>query len=398
MNRRDFWKQAAAGVAASTLVSGETLASPLSAFSSSVLSSSAFASSALASSALSALPAARLKLSFQPYTLELKHPFGVAVNTRSTTPVVLTTVEYGKFKGYGEASMPPYLGETQQSVMKFLLRVDLSKFENPLELETILSAVDAIEPGNTAAKASVDIALHDLAGKIMGQPLYNIWGFDRSKTPNTVYTIGIDTPEMVRKKTQEVDPQFKLLKVKLGRENDKEIIEAVRSASDKPLVTDANQGWKDKEFALDMIHFLAEKGAILIEQPLPKEMVDEHAWITERSPIPVIADESVKRLPELIAAKGAYHGVNLKLMKTTGLREAHRMIAVARALGMKVMVGCMTETSCGITAASHLTPMADWADLDGALLIKNDAFAGLSFTDGKIMIPNKPGIGVEPKK
>ncbi|MFY7998634.1 MAG: dipeptide epimerase [Candidatus Kapaibacteriota bacterium] len=377
MNRRDFFATTALGGAASVLAPTAGFAFP--------------------SATLNAIPSARMKLSFKPFTLELKHPFGVSVNTRSTTPIVLTTIEYGKFKGYGEASMPPYLGESQESVMKFLAKVDLSKVENPLELETILSAVDAIEPGNTAAKASVDIALHDLMGKIMGQPLYNVWGFNKAKTPNTVFTIGIDTPEMVRKKVQEVDPQFKLLKIKLGRDNDREIIEAVRSVSDKPLVTDANQGWTNKERALETIHFLKEKGAVLIEQPMPKEMVDDNAWITERSPIPVMADEAIKRLPDLIKMKGVYHGVNLKLMKTTGLREAHKMIILARAFGMKLMIGCMTETSCGITAAAHLTPMVDWADLDGALLSKNDAFKGLTFVDGKITLPNAPGIGAVPR-
>jgi len=373
MNRRDFFATTAISGAASVLTPSLNFAYP------------------------NAVPAARMKLTFKPYTLELRHPFGVSVNTRTTTPVVLTTIEYGKFKGYGEASMPPYLGESQESVTKFLSKIDLSKYENPLELETILSDIDAIDVNNTAAKASVDIALHDLAGKIMGQPLYNMWGFNKAKTPNTVFTIGIDTPEVVRKKVLEVDPQFKLLKIKLGRDNDREIIEAVRSVSDKPLVTDANQGWKNKEKALETIHFLKEKGAVLIEQPMPKEMVDENAWITERSPIPVMADEAIKRLPDLVKMKGAYHGVNLKLMKTTGLREAHKMIALARAFGMKVMIGCMTETSCGITAAAHLTPMVDWADLDGALLIKNDAFKGIAFVDGKITLPSAPGIGVVPR-
>ncbi len=378
MNRRDFFTTTALGGTASLLAPSMIFPE-------------------MAHANTNAVPAARMKLTFKPYTLELKHPFSVAVNTRTTTPVVLTTIEYGKFKGYGEASMPPYLGESQESVMKFLSKIDLSKYDNPLELDTILSAIDAIEPGNTAAKASVDIALHDLAGKIMGQPLYNVWGLNKEKTPNTVFTIGIDTPDVVRKKVQEVDPQFKLLKIKLGRDNDREIIEAVRSVSDKPLVTDANQGWKDKEKALDTINFLKEKGAVLIEQPMPKEMIDENAWITERSPIPVIADEAIKRLSDLIKMKGMYHGVNLKLMKTTGLREAHKMITVARAFGMKVMIGCMTETSCGITAAAHLTPLVDWADLDGALLIKNDAFKGLTFVDGKITLPSAPGIGAVPR-
>jgi L-Ala-D/L-Glu epimerase len=376
-NRRDFFTSTALGIGAiatSSLFPRETLQA---------------AENALAGTS-------RMKLSFKPFTLELKHAFGVSVNTRTTTPIVHTVIEYGKFKGYGEASMPPYLGESQETVMKFLSKVDISKYENPFQLETILSEIDALEYGNTAAKASIDIALHDLIGKMMGQPLYNMWGFDKSKTPYTSFTIGIDTPEMVRQKVKEVINDFGVLKVKLGRENDKEMIETIRSVTDKPLTADANQGWKDKQYALDMTHWLKEKGVMFIEQPMPKEMVDEHAWLTERSPIPVLADEAIKRLPDLVKYKGAYSGIVIKLMKTTGLREAHKMIAVARSFGMKVMIGCMTETSCAITAAAHLTPMVDWADLDGAMLSKNDNFKGMTVEKGKIILPNRPGTGVIP--
>ncbi|TAE24739.1 MAG: dipeptide epimerase [Candidatus Kapaibacterium sp.] len=338
----------------------------------------------------------QMKLSFKPFTLELKHAFGVSVNTRTTTPIVHTTIEYGKHKGYGEASMPPYLGESQETVMKFLAKVDVSKYDNPFQLETILAEVDAIEAGNTAAKASVDIALHDLVGKLIGQPLYNMWGFDKSKTTYTSFTIGIDTPDVVRQKVKEVVNDFGVLKIKLGRDNDKEMIETVRSLTDKPLTADANQGWKDKQYALDMAHYMKEKGFLYIEQPMHKDMVDEHAWLTERSPLPILGDESMKRLSDLVKYKGVYSGIVLKLMKTTGLREAHKMIAVARAFGMKVMIGCMTETSCAITAAAHLTPMVDWADLDGAMLSKNDNFKGMTVNKGKIILPDRPGIGVVP--
>jgi L-alanine-DL-glutamate epimerase-like enolase superfamily enzyme len=341
----------------------------------------------------------KLKLSFKPYTLDLKHAFTVAVNTRTTTPVVLVQVQYGEganaVVGYGEASMPPYLGETQESVMAFLSRIDLSKYESPFELERILGDIDAIMSDNTAAKAAVDIALHDLIGKLMGQPLYNILGYERDKTPVTSFTIGIDKPDVVRQKVKEAT-EYKLLKVKLGRDNDKEMIETIRSVTDKPIITDANQGWKDKLYAVEMLHWLKEKGVQMIEQPMPKDLVDDNAWITEHSPIPVIADESCKRLAQVAKLKGVYHGINIKLMKCTGVREANKMIALARGLGMKVMIGCMTETSCGITAASHLSPMVDWADMDGALLIKNDAFKGMTVVNGKITLPTGAGLGVLP--
>jgi L-alanine-DL-glutamate epimerase-like enolase superfamily enzyme len=335
----------------------------------------------------------KLKLSYKPYTLELKHVFTIATNSRTTTPVVLTEVEYEGMIGYGEASLPPYLGESHQTVSEFLSKVDLNKYENVFDLEEILIDIDKVAPGNTAAKASVDIALHDLVGKLLNQPWYNIWGFDKEKTPYTSFTIGIDTPDVVRTKVKEAE-EYKILKVKLGRETDKEMIETIRSVSETPITVDVNQGWKDKNFALEMIHWLKERNVLFVEQPMPKTQIDDMAWLTERSPLPTIGDESVQRLEDVIKAHGVFSGINIKLMKCTGMREAHKMILMARALGMNVMLGCMTETSCAISAASHLSPMADWADLDGALLIKNDVFDGTKVIDGKVTLMDRPGIGV----
>jgi L-alanine-DL-glutamate epimerase-like enolase superfamily enzyme len=306
---------------------------------------------------------------------------------------MLTEIELNGMIGYGEASMPPYLGESHKTVQAFLSKVDLSNYENPFDLETILNDIDAIEPGNTAAKASVDIALHDLIGKFMGQSWFNIWGYDKNKTPNTSFTIGIDTPEIVRQKTKEAE-EFKVLKVKLGRDTDKEMIETIRSVTDKPLTGDVNQGWKDKEKALEMLHWLHDRNMVMIEQPLPKEQIDDLAWLAERSPLPIIGDEGVQRLADVQKAVSVYHGINIKLMKCTGMREAQKMLILARSLGMKVMLGCMTETSCAISAASHLSPMVDWADLDGALLIKNDVFNGTKIIDGKVTLMDRSGIGV----
>jgi L-alanine-DL-glutamate epimerase-like enolase superfamily enzyme len=335
----------------------------------------------------------KMKLTYYPYTLELKHVFTIATNSRTTTPVILTEIKYNDVVGYGEASMPPYLGETQESVQTFLSQVDLGRYENPFEVETILSDIDSIASGNAAAKASVDIALHDLIGKLIGQPWFNIWGFDKKKTPYTSFTIGIDKPEVVRQKTKEAQ-EFKILKAKLGRDSDKEIIESIRSVTDKPITSDVNQGWKKKEKALEMIHWLKEQGVVMIEQPMPKEQVDDIAWLTERSPLPIIADEGCQRLADVKRIYGVYHGINIKLMKCTGMREAQKMLTLARSLGMKVMLGCMTETSCAISAASHLSPMVDWADLDGALLIKNDIYDGAKIVNGRITLTERPGIGV----
>ena len=335
----------------------------------------------------------RLKLSFKPYTLELKHVFTLASSSRTTTPVVLTEIEYNGIIGYGEASMPPYLGESHETVMNFLSKIDLSKYDNVFDLENILNEIDKIAPGNTAAKASVDIALHDLVGKLLNQPWYNIWGFDKNKTPYTSFTIGIDKPEVVKEKVKEAE-EFQVLKVKLGRDTDKEMIETIREVTNKPITVDVNQGWKDKNFALEMIHWLKERNVLFVEQPMPKEQIDDMAWLTERSPLPTIGDESVQRLGDVIKAYGVFSGINIKLMKCTGMREAHKMILLARSLGMKVMIGCMTETSCAISAASHLSPLVDWADLDGALLIKNDVFDGTKVINGRVTLMDRPGIGV----
>lgn len=334
----------------------------------------------------------RLNLSFKPYELKLRHSFNLAKSSRTTTPDVLIQIEYEGVVGYGEASMPPYLGESIESVCNFLSKVDLSQFNDPFRLEEILAYVDSIAPDNRAAKASIDIAMHDLLGKLMGQPWYKIWGLNPDKAPNTSFTIGIDTAEVVRQKVDEAAP-YKVLKVKMGLDNDKELVDIIRSKTDRPICVDANQGWTSKEQALEMCHWLSERNCLFVEQPLPKEMIDETAWLRERSPLPIIADEFLQRMPDVLRAYQAYDGINIKLMKSTGLHEAYKMAVLARSLGMKVMLGCMTETSCAISAAAQLAPMADWADLDGNLLISNDCFDGMKIVDGKITLFDKPGIG-----
>ena len=255
-----------------------------------------------------------LAFRFKPYELQLKHTFTVAFSSRNTTPVMLTEIEFENVIGYGEASMPPYLGESHQTVTDFLGKVDLSQFKSPFLMEEILTYVDQIAPGNYAAKASVDIALHDLTGKLMKQPWHRIWGLNPERTPNTSYTIGIDKPDVVREKTREADP-YKILKVKLGQGTDKEMIKAVREVTDKPLCVDVNQGWTDRNQALEMIHWLKEQGVVFVEQPMLKNAVDDIAWITQHSPLPVIADEALQTKSDIVKVHGVYSGVNIKLMK-----------------------------------------------------------------------------------
>lgn len=336
----------------------------------------------------------KLEMKFFPYELKLRHVFTVATYSRTTTPDVQVEITYDGVTGYGEASMPQYLGQTVQSVTAFLQKVDLSQFNDPFQLEDILAYVDSLSPGDTAAKAAVDIALHDLVGKLLGAPWYKIWGLNKDKAPSTTFTIGIDTADVVKQKTRECANQFNILKVKLGRENDKEMIETIRSVTDLPIAVDINQGWKDKEKAIDEIFWLKEHGIVMVEQPMPKELRDDIAWLTEKSPLPIFADEAIQRLKDIKNVAGAYSGINIKLMKCTGMHEAWKMLNYARAIGMKVMVGCMTETSCAVSAAAQLSPAVDFADLDGNLLISNDRFKGMEVVKGKITLPERPGIGV----
>ena len=369
-NRRDFLKTAALAALGSGLVVRQTLAGESLPYNINKLGLGG-----------------KMKMKFFPYELKLRHVFTVATYSRTTTPDVQVEIEYEGITGYGEASMPPYLGETVESVMNFLKKVNLEQFNDPFQLDDILSYVDSLSPKDTAAKAAVDIALHDLVGKLLGAPWYKIWGLNKEKTPSTTFTIGIDTLDVVREKTKECADRFNILKVKLGRDNDKEMIETIRSVTDLPIAVDANQGWKDRLYALDMIHWLKE-------QPMPKEQLDDIAWITQQSPLPIFADESLQRLADVAALKGAFTGINIKLMKCTGMREAWKMVTLAHALGMRVMVGCMTETSCAISAASQFSPLVDFADLDGNLLISNDRFKGVEVVKGRITLNELPGIGV----
>jgi len=339
-----------------------------------------------------------LRLKYKPYTLQLRHVFTLASGSRTATPVVLTQLECDGFTGYGEASMPPYLGESHESVLKFLGQVNMEQFNDPFLIEDIIDYIDNIAPGNYAAKASIDIALHDLTGKILGEPWYRLWGLDPSRTPYTSFTIGIDNAEVVKQKVAEAEP-YKILKVKLGLGNDREMIETIRTVSEKPICVDVNQGWKDKNYALEMAHWLRDQNVVFLEQPMPKTQTDDIAWLTQNAPLPVIADEAVQTTADLFKVKDIYSGINIKLMKCGGMNAAHKMALMAREMGMKVMIGCMTETSCAISAAAQVSPLVDWADLDGNLLISNDVYEGVTVDDGKITLKERPGIGiVEMKK
>ncbi|MDB5002769.1 MAG: dipeptide epimerase [Mucilaginibacter sp.] len=334
-----------------------------------------------------------MKLTWQPFELELKHPFTIAKFSRTSTPLMLVNIAHEGYIGYGEASMVPYMGESHESAAAFLVKVDVDQFKFPFDFAAIINYLDSIAPGNPAIKAAIDIALHDLEGKLRNKPCWQLFDSSPALMPVTCYTIGMDAPDIFLQKVKEA-AGFKVIKVKLGRDSDKELINIIRSVTNVPIYVDANQGWTDRSKSLDIIYWLQEQGVVLIEQPMLKTDIDNNAWLTQHSPIPIIGDESVQRLPNVENAKGVYHGINIKLMKSAGMYEAHQMILKARELGLKVLMGCMSETSCASLAAAALAPLCDWADIDGPFLTTNNPYKMPTFADGKYVLSNRPGLGL----
>ncbi|MEJ2104123.1 MAG: dipeptide epimerase [Ignavibacteriaceae bacterium] len=266
-----------------------------------------------------------MKISYYPYIRKLKDRFTISSHSRTETPAVMVEIGHNGLIGYGEAALPQYLREDQQSVIKFLGQVDLEKFSDPFQIESVIKNIDEIEEGNNAAKAAIDIALHDLYGKMKNIPLYRLLNIEKREDLFSSYTIGISDEESLPRKIEEAS-EFKFLKIKLGTNNDKQIINEIRSLTDKPLYVDVNQGWNDKSFALDMLTFLVEQNVVLVEQPFRKENLKDTAWLSERSPLPIIADEAVQSLNDLEKIKDIYSGVNIKLMKAGGISKAYQMI------------------------------------------------------------------------
>lgn len=334
-----------------------------------------------------------MNLTWKQYDLQLKYTFRISRSARDVAPVVILTLEHDGIIAYGEASPTKRYGEDLQTIDTFFRSLDLSRYESPLQLEDILAYVDAAAPGNTSAKCAVDLALHDWIGKKLGVPLYQLWGLNPTKTAQCSFTIAIDSKEVVEQKVREAE-EYPVLKVKVGLDNDEEMISTIRKITDKVLYVDANEGWKDRNLALERIKWLKDQNVEFVEQPMPAAQFDDLCWLREHSDLPLIADESVLRLSEIPKLAKAFDGINIKLMKCTGVREAMRMINTARALEMKVMMGCMIETAVGISAGAHLGPLLDYADLDGNVLISNDPFDGVRNIKGRLDLNTLPGLGV----
>ncbi len=324
--------------------------------------------------------------------LKLTTPFRISRGVQETSPNVIVEIVHQDYKGYGEASPTEYYGETPASV---LACIDLFKNDigdDPFALEDIMQRLDITVGLNPAAKAAIDMALHDLMGKMLGVPLYKLLGLNATKTPYTSFTIGIDSPAQMAKKAT-LAKDYPILKVKLGTKHDIEIIKAIREVSNATIRVDANSAWTPKE-AIKTISALAPYNIEFIEQPVSSHDFIGLKLIRENVPVPIFADESSVTVDDIPRIVGCVDGINIKLMKCGGLRHALKMIHVARAHNLSIMLGCMIESSLAITAAAHLTPLVDYADLDGNLLIENDPYEGVKVQQGKLVLPDEAGLGV----
>lgn len=340
------------------------------------------------------MSAGGFKVTIKTKRLDLRHAWTISRNTSTFKEYAFVRLEKDGVFGLGEAAHNMRYGESLESTVAAIEKaIPILQTCDPWKYVDINAAVQNVCEGQTAAKAAIDIALMDWLGKWLGIPLYQFWGLDPRKAPQTTFSIGIDTMEMVKQKVEEAAP-YPLLKIKMGKDNDEEVLAAVRSVTQKTLRVDANEGWKDKELALRKVEWLAHNGVDLVEQPMPAHMLEETAWVKERATIPIIADESVKTSRDIPALAQAFDGINIKVDKAGGLQESLRMIWMARSLGMKIMLGCMVSSSLSITAAAHLSPLTDFPDLDGNLLLTQDPFQGVTVREGWLILPDKPGLGV----
>ena len=334
-----------------------------------------------------------LKLLVEQVSITTRHPFVIARgSTNGYKRAWVRLVDGDGLEGWGEADPSSFYGETLETVLSAFERLKSHLPSDPFELEAAEARWEQVVPRNGAARAALSAALHDLVGKKLGQPLWRIWGLDPKRAPLSSFTIGLDTNEKIVAKVQEAQ-EYPILKVKLGTDRDEEILETIRGATDKPIRVDANAGWT-RDRAQAMLPVLKEFGVEFVEQPLAPDDLEGLAALRRRGVLPVVVDESCIVATDIPRVAGAVDGINIKLAKCGSLREALRMIATARAHGLLVMVGCMIETSLGITAAAHFTPLVDAADLDGAALTANDPFVGASIDGGRITLPREPGLGV----
>jgi L-Ala-D/L-Glu epimerase len=351
---------------------------------------------ALPAAGVAQTPSAKGKLETEIKRLKLKHTWTTTMSSSQYRDTIHVRLTRDGITGHGEGAPIPRYKEDAKSAQAALERFRIMmETEPPFHFQKILNTMTVVVEGQYAAKAAADMAMLDWITQKFGIPLCNYFGLDPKMAPITTFSIGIDTPEITRQKVREA-ADFPILKVKVGLKTDEQTLEAVRSETQKPLRVDANEGWTDKEEAVRKILWLEKMGVQFIEQPMPAHMIEETKWVRKRVHIPIIADEACQHPWDIPKLAEAYDGVNVKLDKAGGVMEAYRMIMMARSLSMRTMIGCMISSSCSVTAAAHLSPLVTYADLDGNLLIGNDPFQGVRVEGGKLILPNRPGIGLLP--
>jgi L-alanine-DL-glutamate epimerase-like enolase superfamily enzyme len=334
-----------------------------------------------------------LRMEAEVLELRTRHPFIIARGGHSDYRTVWVRLRDREgCEGWGEAAPSKFYGETAETVLSALNLYAAVMPEDPFDIEEAERRWELSLRGNPSARAALSSALHDLVGKRLGIPVYRLWGLDPAKAPRSTFTIGLDTAERIRAKVLEAEA-YPILKIKLGTDRDLETLKTIRDVTDKEIRVDANCAWTVKH-TIRMLPVLKEFGVTVLEQPLPPAELDGLATITRAADIPVIADESCLTAADIPPLVGKVDGINIKLAKCGSLREALRMIAVARAHGMMVMVGCMIESSIAITAAAHFTPLVDIVDLDGAALLASDPFVGATIHGGQVTLPTGPGLGL----
>jgi L-Ala-D/L-Glu epimerase len=329
----------------------------------------------------------------KPLDLKLTTPFRISRGVQSISPGVIVEVNSDDYTGYGEASPSEYYGESVETVFACVTMFAGNLGDDPFAIEDIMLRLDKIIGLNPSAKAAVDMALHDIMGKMLNVPLYKLLGLNPARTPRTSFTIGIDTPAQMAKKAL-LAKNYPILKIKVGTRHDLEILKAIREVSSATIRVDANAAWTPKE-AIKTINALAPYNVEFVEQPVAARDLAGLKLIRDNVPVPIIADESSVTCEDIPRIADGVDGINIKLMKCGGIRHALKMIHIARAHNLRVMLGCMIESSLAITAAAHLTPLVDYADLDGNLLIDNDPYLGVTVENGKLILPDRPGLGVQ---
>lgn len=333
-----------------------------------------------------------LHLTIKPIELKLITPFRIARGVRYTAPNVIIQVTHNQFTGYGEAAPSPYYGETTETIQACLTLLADHLGDDPFLIDDLHLRLEKIIRLNPSVKAAIDMAFYDLMGKMLGVPLYKLLGLNAAHTPFTSLTIGIDSPQEMAKKAL-LAKDYPILKIKVGTKHDLDIIKAIRDVSAAVIRIDANTGWTPKE-AIKNINAFEPYNIEFVEQPVPAHDFAGLKLIRDNVPLPIMADESCMTIDDIPRLSECVDGVNFKLMKNGGIRNIFKMIQVARAHHLRVMLGCLIESSLSITAAAHLTPLVDYADLDGNLLIDNDPYQGVRVKNGKLILPDGPGLGV----